>query len=368
MRQIKALILAGGFGTRLRPLSCARPKLLFPIAGRPMIEWVLDELSKNEVETAILATNYLADMVKAHLGKKFDDIDLHYSLEDRPLGTGGAIKRAERFLKKDENFFVLNSDIIASPPLKEMCQQHKSLRATATIMLHKVNDPTHFGVAQLGRSMQIAKFIEKPRLRDVPSNWINAGVYILNSSIVSRLTPRTKISIEKEVFPGLASSGRLFGYKYSGEWFDIGRFEEYRRANIAVLSRASTSKPVIGSNVKVGANARLIPPLTIGPYSLVGTDVTLGPNTCVGGRTVISEGSQVSDSILFDTVSVGKNSVINGSLIGESAVVGVNVRIGGGCVVGDNALINDNLTLKRNVIICPYKEVGRSINRPGIVT
>jgi mannose-1-phosphate guanylyltransferase/phosphomannomutase len=368
LRQIKALILAGGFGTRLRPLSCARPKLLFPIAGRPMIEWVLDELLKNEVDTAILATNYLADMVKAHLGKKFDDIDLHYSLEDRPLGTGGAIKKAERFLKKDEDFFVLNSDIITSPPLKSIFQQHKSLRATATIMLHKVDDPTHFGVAQLGRSMKITKFIEKPRLRDAPSNWINAGIYILNPSIFSQLTPRTKISIEKEIFPGLASSGRLYGYKYFGEWFDIGRFEEYRRANIAVLSRASTSKAMIGPNVKVDANARLIPPLTIGPHSVVGTDVTLGPNTCVGGRSVINEGSQVSDSILFDTVSLGKNSLINGSLIGESAVVGANVRIGEGCVVGDNAVINDNLRLKNNVIICPYKEVTRSIHRPGIVT
>jgi NDP-sugar pyrophosphorylase family protein len=362
------LILAGGFGTRLRPLSCARPKLLFPIAGRPMIEWVLDELLKNEVDTTILATNYLADMVKAHLGKKFDDMDLHYSLEDSPLGTGGAIKKAERFLKKDEDFYVFNGDIITSPPLKSIYQQHKSLRATATIMLHKVDDPTHFGVAQLGRSMKITKFIEKPRLGDAPSNWINAGIYILNPSIFSQLTPRTKISIEKEIFPGLASSGRLCGYKYFGEWFDIGRFEEYRRANIAVLSRVSTSKAMIGPNVKVDANARLISPLTIGPHSVVGTDVTLGPNTCVGGRSVINEGSQVSDSILFDTVSLGRNSLINGSLIGESAVVGANVRIGEGCVVGDNAVINDNLTLKNNVVICPYKEVTRSIYRPGIVT
>lgn len=359
--------MAGGFGTRLRPLSCTLPKILFPIAGRPMIEWVLDNLSKNGIDEAVLATSYMAGMIRKHLGRRFEEVRLHYSLEDTPLGTGGAIKKAERYLKNGD-FFVLNSDIIATPPLREILQNHVATDATATIMLHKVKDPTHFGVAQLDRSLKIARFVEKPRLEDAPSRWINAGVYVLDPEILSHLDPGRKISVEKEVFPELAVSGRLYGYKYAGEWFDIGRFEEYRRANIVVLSVLSRTRPAVAPKVKLDASARLIPPLKVGSRSTVGTDATLGPNSSVGEAVVIGERSSVIGSILFSKVHVGKDSFIEGAIIGEGAVVGDNVRIDHGCVIGDHVYIHDDVILTKDVTVCPHKEVNRNITHPRIVT
>lgn len=360
--------MAGGFGTRLRPLSCFRPKLLFPIAGRPMIEWALEGLSKNGVDEAVLATNYMQEMIRNHLGRSFGRVKLHYSTEDSPLGTGGAIKRAERFLRKDKDFFVLNGDILSSPPIKEMFQKHTSTGATATIMLYQVKDPTHFGVAELDDSIRITRFVEKPSAKDAPSNWINAGVYVLNNKVFNYITPRGKVSVEREVFPVLASSRRLYGYKYRGEWFDIGRFEEYRNANNAYLSKVSDRRPMLADRVKVEGDAKLKPPLTVGSESTVKLGATLGPNTSVGEAAVIGEGSEVSDSILFGRVRLGRNSIVKGSIIGEAAVIEDNVEIGGGCVIGDHVLIRSNLTLKNDVRVCPYKEVNRSIDRPGIVT
>ncbi|MCX6659508.1 MAG: NDP-sugar synthase [Candidatus Bathyarchaeota archaeon] len=367
MSQIKALILAGGFGTRLRPLSCYRPKLLFPIAGKPIIDWVLDGLSKNGIDEAILATNYLDDMIKDHLGKRYGKVRLHYSLEEKPLGTGGAIKEAERFLRGEKFFFVLNGDIVSSPPLRQILHQHTRKKATVTIMLKKVEDPTHFGVARLGKETKIIQFVEKPRLEDAPSRWINAGVYLLNSEIFSYLSPRTKSSIEKEVFPVLASSGKLFGYKYAAEWFDIGRFSEYRKANNVILSREAGSEPRIAPGAEVKIPTKLIPPLTISGGSRV-EQATLGPYTSVGKKALIHEGSRISESILFDKVIVGKNSTIRGAIIGESVFIGNNVRIGENCVIGDHVFIHDNIAIKHDVRICPYKEVHRSIDRPGIVS
>ncbi len=366
--QIKALILAGGFGTRLRPLSCSRPKLLFSIAGRSIIEWILHQLSRNGVEEAILATNYLADMIRTHLGRRCEGIRLHYSFEEKPLGTAGAVKRAERLLRDDENFLVLNGDIISSPPVKRMLQKNSSTNAIATIMLHKVEDPTHFGVADIDRSLRIKKFVEKPRLKDAPSNWINAGVYVLSRQIFDYITPGRKTSIEREVFPVLASSGRLYGYKYAGEWFDIGRFEEYTRANAAILSKLSGKKPIVAPGSKVGSGARLIPPLIVGSKSVVRENATLGPNTSVGGSVVIGEDSRISNSILFDKAHLGRKSIITGSIVGEGVVVGDNVKIGEGCVIGDHVLLHDNITLRRNVTVCPHKEVSRSVTRSGFVS
>jgi len=366
--QIKALILAGGFGTRLRPLSCSRPKLLFSIAGRSIIEWILHQLSENGVDEAVLATNYLADMIKTHLGRAYEGISLHYSLEEKPLGTAGAIKRAERFLGNDENFLVLNGDIISSPPVKKMLQKHSSTNAIATIMLHEAEDPTHFGVADLSRSSRIRRFVEKPRLKDAPSRWINAGVYVLSSQIFGYIKPERRTSIEREVFPILASSGGLYGYKYTGEWFDIGRFEEYRRANAAILSRLSKTKPVVDPKAKVRTGAKLIPPLIIGSGSVIRENAILGPNTSVGETVLVGEECKISDSVIFDKAHLGRCTSITGSIVGEGVVIGDNVKIEAGCVIGDHVLLHDNITLKSSVTVCPHKEVHRSIRHSGMVT
>jgi NDP-sugar pyrophosphorylase family protein len=367
LNKIKALILAGGFGTRLRPLSCSRPKLLFPIAGRTMIEWILSGLSENGINLAILATNYMSDAIKKHLSKKFDGVKLSYSLEYEPLGTGGAIKKAEKFFKKNEDFVVFNGDIISFPPIREILNKHISNKAVTTIMLHKVKDPSHFGVVELEKSMKILNFFEKPSLKNTPSKWINAGVYIINTKVFDYIVPNKKISIERDVFPKLASSGKLFGHKYLGEWFDIGRFNEYRKANSTILSKISKRKPIISKRNKISENSDLIPPLSLDSNSIIRSNAIIGPNVSIGKHVVVGERSKISNSILFDYVSIGRNSKIRGAVIGEGVFIGNQVKIQKDCVIGDHVHISDNITLKNNIQICPHKEIKSSIENEGVV-
>ena len=367
MSQIKALILAGGFGTRLRPLSCSRPKLLFPIAGRPMIEWILSGLSENGVDIAILATNYMSDEIRKYLGRRFEGVKLSYSLEDEPLGTGGAIKKAEKYFQKREDFIVFNGDIISFPPIREILNKHVSNEAITTIMLHKVKDPTHFGVVKLDNSTRILNFVEKPTLQNAPSKWINAGVYIMNTSAFDYIVPNKKVSIERDVFPQLASSGKLFSFKHRGEWFDIGRFNEYRKANSIILSRISKHKPIVSKNTKINKNSKLIPPLSLGSNSIINKNVIIGPNVSIGKHVVIGEQSKISNSIMFDHVIIGRNSNVREAVIGEGVVIGNRVRIRKDCVIGDHVYINDNITLKKNIQICPHKEVKSSIEHEGVI-
>ncbi|WP_455370012.1 sugar phosphate nucleotidyltransferase [[Eubacterium] cellulosolvens] len=361
------MILAGGFGTRLRPLSCSRPKLLFPIAGRTMIECILSGLSENGVDMAILATNYMSDTIRKHLGRKFEGVKLFYSLEHEPLGTGGAIKKAEKFFKKSEDFIVFNGDIISFPPIKEILNKHVSNKAITTIMLHKVKDPTHFGVVELGKSTRILNFVEKPSLENTPSKWINAGVYIMNTKAFDYIVPNKKISIERDVFPKLAISGKLFSHKYKGEWFDIGRFNEYRKANSTILSRISKHKPVISNNTKINENSNLIPPLSLNSNSIIRQNAIIGPNVSIGKNVVIGERSKISNSILFDHVIIGRNSNVRGAIIGEGVVIGNRVRIQKDCVIGDHVYISDNVALKKNIQICPHKEIKLSIEHEGVI-
>lgn len=367
MSQIKGLILAGGFGTRLRPLSCSRPKLLFPIAGRTMIEWILSGLSENGVNMAILATNHMSDAIRKHLGRKFDGVKLSYSLEYEPLGTGGAIKKAEKFFKKNEDFIVFNGDIISFPPVREILNKHVSNKAITTIMLHKVKDPTHFGVVELEKSTRILNFVEKPSLENTPSMWINAGVYIMNTKVFDYIVPNKKISIERDVFPKIASSGKLFGHKYRGEWFDIGRFSEYRKANSTILSRISKRKPMLSKSTKINESSDLIPPLSLGSNSTIRSNAIIGPNVSIGKHVVIGEQSKISNSILFDHVIIGRNSNVRGAVIGEGVVIGNRVRIQKDCVIGDHVYISDNIALKNNIQICPHKEIKSSIESEGVV-
>ncbi|MFH0897061.1 MAG: nucleotidyltransferase family protein, partial [Candidatus Bathyarchaeota archaeon] len=262
---MKALILAGGFGTRLRPLSCTRPKLMFPVANRPVIDWILEGLAKNGVKTVILAVNYGADMLLQHLGKTRFGMNILYSYENKPLGTGGPVKKAEKLLNEDkEPFFVLNGDVLSSIDYSALFQSHKSNGAQATMALHEVENPSRFGVVELNGHNQILRFIEKPKLEEAPSKLINAGTYVLNRSVLGLIAPEAKISMERDIFPILASKGQLYGQRFEGLWMDIGTPDDYLLANVAVLSIIASEKPFLGSDVEISSEAKLIPPVATG--------------------------------------------------------------------------------------------------------
>jgi len=361
---MKALILAGGYATRLRPLSCTRPKLLFPIAGRPMLEWTVEKLAEEGVDEIILAVNYLADMLKRHFKTRFNGVRIRYSIDPTPLGTGGPIKQAQRLLENKETFLAMNGDILSEAPIKSMLKAHRETGAIVTIALHKVEDPSRFGVAKMANQTRIEAFIEKPKKREAPSSWINAGIYLMEPDVFNYIDTGKKVSTEREVFPILAKMEKLHGFKCDGSWFDIGKFEDYMNANHKFLARISRRTPMVGDGTKVSSSTRLIPPVVINRKVEIGDDCIIGPYAVIDDHVEIERRSEIARSIIFREAKIRERSSINGSIVGENAVIGKEAKLRGGTIVSDYVLVRDNVRLGPDVIVCPHKEVDRSILKP----
>jgi NDP-sugar pyrophosphorylase family protein len=360
------LILAGGYATRLRPLSYALPKLLFPVGGRPVLEQTIDHLSSFGVDEVILAVKYLADELREHFGEEYHGVKIQYSLEPKPLGTGGPIAFARKYYGK-ETLLAMNGDIFAEINIDAMKKVHESSGALATIALHEVGDPTRFGVARLDEQLRIREFVEKPRLADAPSRLINAGTYLLEPGAVDLIPQGRKVIIEREVFPALANEGTLFGYVHSGTWFDIGNIEDFRNANFTLLENKSRGQVIIGKDVRISKSAKLTCPALIGDNTIVEDRANLGPRAIIGRRVRVGGDASVIDSIVFDDTEVGSNSSIKGAVVGDSVTIGKGVVIQNGSVLSSHVTIHDNIRVTCDVYIHPYREINDDILNPGHV-
>ena len=222
-------ILAGGRGTRLKPITDEIPKPLLPIQGKPVIEYTFDLFKKFGITKVILSIGYLGDKIKEHFGdgKKYG-LDIIYIEEDTPQGTAGPLRLAKKYLT--ETFVMCNADELKDIDLDEMYLFHKENQASATIAFTTVEDPSAYGVAKL-QGNKILEFIEKPKKEEAPSNLINSGLYILEPDVINYVPQGNEpASIEKDVFPKLAKEGKLYGYHFAGQWFDTGNFERYEKA------------------------------------------------------------------------------------------------------------------------------------------
>jgi mannose-1-phosphate guanylyltransferase len=349
---LKALILAGGFATRLRPLSCTRPKTLFPIVNKPLLEWNYERLSQNGITEAILAVNSLTQFyIKQHHLKKHG-LKIRFSVDPpkKPLGTAGPVKKAEKHLKQDEAFIVLNGDIFANFNYKELLDSHSKTGALATIALCSVKDPSSYGVAELAENNMIKRFIEKPLKDNAPSNFINAGVYVLNPKVLDYIPKGKAVSMEREVFPKLAAEGKLFGVLTNCLWIDIGKPQEYLQTNRMMLESYSNSCPE-NSTFEVKCPVAIAKGVSIGAKSVI------GPYAVIGEKTVIGKGVHISNSVIFSGAKINDNATITGAIIGEKAKIGANVEVTQGCLIADHAKIKERLHLKSNFAVCPGKEV-----------
>jgi mannose-1-phosphate guanylyltransferase len=264
---MEAIILAGGFGTRLRPLTYTRAKSLLPIMNKPMVSYLIDQLPE-PVDTVIIAANYRKDQLEEYVESLNSSRTIIINDEPRPLGTGGAVKFAEKYLT--DEFFVLNSDIICSLNLSDMIKFHKKHDAVATISLWPVEKVSEFGVADIKKDGNIIQFIEKPKPEDAPSNLINAGAYFLESTILDYIETGRLVSMEMEIFPQIISkTQRFYGYQFEGFWMDIGRIESYLDVHQYLLhknneinhfgknliNKGIVEKSVLGNDVYIGENA-----------------------------------------------------------------------------------------------------------------
>jgi len=222
-----ALILCGGLGTRLRPLTFVTPKPMLPIGNQPLLEYQINYLKKYEFDRIVLAVGYLQEQIVRYFldGQKFG-VKIAYSFEKDPLDTGGAVKNAEDLLNSD--FIAMNSDVLFdSLDLDRLFEFHKSREAVATVALVKTNDTSRFGVVKLEADDALTEFIEKPRRPIGEPGWINAGVYAFSTKIFDYVKPEQRVSLEKNVFPKLAKERRVYGFKYEGYWSDMGTQEDY---------------------------------------------------------------------------------------------------------------------------------------------
>ena len=358
---MKAVVLAGGYATRLRPISYALPKLLFPVLGKPMIYWALDMLEGMGIEKVVLAVNYLADPLRSEVGSNYKGINIEYSLEKSPLGTGGPIKLASEATRLDETFIAMNGDVIANIDLEKMLKQHAKTKASITDALHEVRNPARFGSAEIDREARIRRFVEKPRSKDAHSRLINAGVYMIEPEILSMIPAKRKVSLEREIFPRLARDGKLFGFPFSGDWFDIGNLSDYQRANFSLLKKQAKAAVSHKGNVHVANGAIIKSPVIIGEDSRVEGGAFLGPNVVAGKNELIKARARVSNSILFDGVTVGEESVVSGAILAFGVVVGRGVRIESGSIISPHVQIRDGVKIGRKVIVHPHKEIESNI-------
>jgi mannose-1-phosphate guanylyltransferase len=355
--------LAGGFATRLRPLSCSRPKTLFPIVNKPLLEWIFEKLATDGCEEAILGVNALTQFyIKQHNPHRHG-LKVKFSVDPprMPLGTAGPVKKAERLLGHDEPFIVLNGDIFADLSYRELYNAHVKTGGLATIALCKVEDPSRYGVAEMGSNSQISRFVEKPPKGKAPSNLINAGVYILSPEVFDYIPSGRAVSVEREVFPKLAEEGKLYGHFVNGLWIDIGKPEEYLQTNKMILdSWVSTQRQKKPKNFEIKNPVALDKGVSINEKSIVGPYAILGENVNVGKNV------RISNSVVFPHASIGDFSVIDGAIIGEGAHIGKQVTLSNGCIIGDHAKVKDNLHLSEASSVCPAKEVAENIIKPKV--
>lgn len=360
---MKALILVGGFGTRLRPLTLTLPKPLVPFANKPMILHQIEALARAGVRSIVLAVNYRPEVMQSTM-KEHEErlgVKISFSVESEPLGTAGPLALARSLLStNDEPFFVLNSDIICEFPFEEMVAFHRSHGAEGTLLVTKVSDPTRFGVVVCQEaSSLINSFVEKPV--DYVGNRINAGIYLFNPSILDRIQLRPT-SIEKEVFPGMARDAALHAFDLNGFWMDVGQPRDYLLGLGLYLDSLRQKNP----QMLAPADPSIIGSVMIDSSVKIGHHCLIGPNVSIGPGAIIEDGVRLHNCAILEGARIKSHAFVASSIIGWGASVGRWTRVEAGTVLGDDVSVSDELHVN-GAIVLPNKSLGSSISSPQII-
>lgn len=356
---MQALILAGGEGTRLRPLTSRVPKPVVPLVDRPFITYMLEWLRGHGVTAAILSCGFMAEGVSSVLGDGSAlGVKLSYVEEPEPLGTGGALKYAEDLL--EDRFLMLNGDCLTDIDLTAQLRQHEETGATITLALYGVEDPSAYGLVNRHPDRSVKSFVEKPRAEEIETNLISAGAYVIERSVLDGMAPRgTRSSIERDVFPALVGRG-LYGYEASGYWMDIGTPDRYLQATYDILdgevsTQAGEKVAAAGGIAAEGAevHGRVHPPALIGSGSVVAADATVSGRTVLGRDVRLDTGAHVESSVLLDGCRIGAGTRIVDTIVGAGVTVGERCRIDRGVVIGEGVTIGSGNVLSAGMRIFP---------------
>jgi len=343
--KMEAVILAGGLGTRLRPLTYTTPKPLLPIMNVPMVERLITTLPQ-DVDKIVLAVNYMYDRLKAHFKNYEMGREVFVVEEKEPLGTGGAIQNVENYLH--DTFLVFNGDVISSLDINALRDFHSEKKGIGTISMWEVENPTRFGIIGTDEESRITRFLEKPKPEQIFSNWINAGVYVLEPEILNLIEPQTKTSIEREVFPQLAAEGRLFGFKFYGYWVDAGTPEAYIMSHKILLDERKLELKKLPKDLDINIKGSINQPVLFGNNCNCAKNSEVGPYVCLGDNVEVFEGTKIKNSVLFGNNKIGKNNNLEDCIIGYGCKIEENVHIGRGLVLGDDQILKKGMNIPGN--------------------
>jgi mannose-1-phosphate guanylyltransferase len=320
---MQALILAGGEGTRLRPLTYTVAKPVLPLAGRPHVAYVIDWLVRHGVDDVIVSCGHLAEGMRRALAELEPGVEIRYAEEPDARGTAGAIRFAADEGMLADRFLALNGDVLCDLDLTALISQHDRTGARATIALYPVADPIGYGLVHRHDDGEITEFLEKPDREQIDTDEINAGAYLLERSVLDLIPPDQAVSIEREVFPLLIGEG-LYGIRLDGYWIDIGTPDRFLEANWDILERRVETvigdqldtPMLVGEGCEIAPDADLRAPCVIGPHSFVGSDAVVERCVLLDGCT-IGDGAQLSNSILSGGVTVEPGAELEGAVVGE---------------------------------------------------
>ncbi|MDX6724232.1 MAG: mannose-phosphate guanylyltransferase [Solirubrobacteraceae bacterium] len=347
---MQAVILVGGEGTRLRPLTATVPKPVVPLVDRPFIVYMLEWLRRHGVDDVIMSCGFLATSVRNVLGDGSQlGIRLRFVEEPEPRGTAGALKYAEELL--DERFLMLNGDVLTDIDLSAALEQHERTGAVGTLALVPVDDPTAYGLVRLNEDGSVREFVEKPKADEIDTNLISAGAYVLERSVLDLIPPDRNVSIEREVWPRLVDQG-LYGFPAQAYWLDIGTPERYLQGTFDILE----GKVATGVRDRLGPDyvdvadgvesaGRVIPPAIVERGCRIEAGANVGSLVVLGEGVHVGEGSTIERAVVLNGTEIGPGCTL------RDCIVAAGVRIGRGSVVSDGAVIGEGVTIgERNVL------------------
>jgi mannose-1-phosphate guanylyltransferase len=359
---VQAVILVGGEGTRLRPLTATVPKPVVPLVDRPFIVYMLEWLRRHGVDDVVMSCGFLATSVRNVLGDGSQlGLRLRFVEEPEPRGTAGALKYAEDLL--EDRFLMLNGDVLTDIDLTAQIAQHEASRAVGTLALVPVDDPSAYGLVRLHEDHSVKEFVEKPAADQIDTNLISAGAYVLERGVLDLIPPDRNVSIEREIWPRLVGDG-LFGFAADAYWLDIGTPERYLQGTFdilegnvktAVADRLGPSFVAVAEQVR--ADGRIVPPALVERGCVVEPGAHVGSLVVLGAGVTVGAGSTIERAVVLNGTEIGPHCTLRDCIVAGGVRIGEGATVSGGAVIGEGVTIGARNVLSRGVRVFPQTDL-----------